>query len=76
LHLASNALHLTAASASIGGLVPLALLLGTARRHKGWASLELDVIRCFSVLGIVSVAGLILSGSSTLDPGRLVPRNG
>ena len=62
LHLASDALHLTAASAWIGGLVPLAFLLGMARRHKGWASLELDVIRRFSMLGIVSVAGLILSG--------------
>ena len=62
LHLASDALHLTAASAWIGGLVPLALLLGMARHHKGWASLELDVIRRFSMLGIVSVAGLILSG--------------
>jgi putative copper resistance protein D len=62
LHLASDALHLTAASAWIGGLVPLALLLGMARCHKGWASLELDVIRRFSILGIVSVATLILSG--------------
>ena len=62
LHLASDALHLTAASAWIGGLVPLALLLGMARRREGWASLELDVIRRFSMLGIVSVAGLILSG--------------
>jgi putative copper resistance protein D len=62
LHLASDALHLTAASAWIGGLVPLALLLGMARRREGWASLELDVIRRFSMLGIISVAGLILSG--------------
>jgi copper resistance protein D len=63
LHLASDALHLAAASAWIGGLVPLALLLGMARRHKGWASLELDAIRRFSMLGIVSVATLILSGA-------------
>ena len=62
LHLASDALHLTAASAWIGGLVPLALLLGMARCHKGWASLELDVIRRFSMLGTVSVSTLILSG--------------
>jgi putative copper resistance protein D len=63
LHLASDALHLVAASAWIGGLVPLALLLGMARRHKGWATLELDAIRRFSMLGIVSVATLILSGA-------------
>jgi copper resistance protein D len=62
LHLASDALHLTAASAWIGGLVPLALLLGMARRHKGWTALEFDAVGRFSMLGIVSVATLILSG--------------
>jgi putative copper resistance protein D len=62
LHLASDALHLTAASAWIGGLVPLAFLLGAIRRHLGWTSLELDAIRRFSTLGIASVATLILSG--------------
>ena len=62
LHLASDALHLTAASAWIGGLVPLALLLGTIRCHPGWASMELDPVRRFSTLAIVSVATLILSG--------------
>jgi copper resistance protein D len=64
LHLASDALHLAAASAWIGGLVPFALLLGMARCHKGWAALELDAIRRFSMLGIVSVATLILSGAA------------
>ena len=63
LHLASDALHLIAASAWIGGLVPLALLLGAIRCHPGWTSLELDAIRRFSTLGTVSVATLILSGS-------------
>jgi putative copper resistance protein D len=62
LHLASDALHLTAASAWIGGLVPLALLLGAIRCHQGWAALELDVLRRFSTLGMVCVATLILSG--------------
>ena len=38
LHLASDALHLTAASAWIGGLVPFALLLGAIRCHRGWAA--------------------------------------
>jgi putative copper resistance protein D len=63
LHLASDALHLAAASAWIGGLVPLALLLRVTRRHRGWASRELDAVRRFSTLGIVGVAVLILSGS-------------
>jgi copper resistance protein D len=63
LHLASDALHLIAASAWIGGLVPLVLLLGMARGHKGWAALELDAVSRFSMLGMVSVATLILSGA-------------
>jgi putative copper resistance protein D len=62
LHLASDALHLTAASAWVGGLVPLALLLGAARRRNDWASIELDSVQRFSNLGIASVATLILSG--------------
>jgi copper resistance protein D len=62
LHLASDALHLAAASAWIGGLAPLVLLLGAVRCHRGWAALELDVIRRFSTLGMASVAALILSG--------------
>jgi copper resistance protein D len=62
LHLASDALHLTAASAWVGGLVPLALLLGAARRRNDWASFELDTVQRFSNLGIASVATLILSG--------------
>jgi copper resistance protein D len=62
LHLASDALHLTAASAWIGGLVPLALLLAAISCHRGWALLELDAVQRFSTLGIASVATLILSG--------------
>ena len=64
LHLASDTLHLTAASAWIGGLCALALLLRAPAHHHDWASLELDVGR-FSTLAIASVATLILSGSST-----------
>jgi copper resistance protein D len=62
LHLASDALHLAAASTWVGGLVPLALLLGAIRRHKIWASLELEAVSRFSTLGLASVAALILSG--------------
>ena len=60
LHL--DVLHLTAASAWIGGLVPLALLLGVTRCHRGWASVEFDAIQRFSTLGTASVATLVLSG--------------
>jgi copper resistance protein D len=62
LHLASDALHLTAAAAWIGGLMPLALLLSASRCHPGWASLKLNALLRFSTLGIASVATLILSG--------------
>jgi putative copper resistance protein D len=64
LHLAADALHLLAAAAWIGGLVPLALLLQAGRKYhlSAWASLELDAVRRFSSLGIVSVATLIVSG--------------
>jgi putative copper resistance protein D len=62
LHLASDALHLTATAAWIGGLVPLALLLRAFGCHPGWASLEADAVRRFSRLAMISVATLILTG--------------
>ena len=64
LHLAADALHLLSAASWIGGLVPLALLLHVGRKYHllAWASLELDAVRRFSSLGIVSVATLIVSG--------------
>lgn len=63
LHLVSDALHLAAAAAWTGGLVPLALLLRALGRHPSRASLELDAVRRFSALAIISVATLIVSGS-------------
>lgn len=63
LHLASDALHLIAAAAWIGGLVSLALLVAAARRnHLVWAALTRDAARRFSTLGIVSVATLLITG--------------
>jgi putative copper resistance protein D len=62
LHLASDALHLVAASAWVGGLVPFALLLDMAWRRQGCSSTSLDAVKRFSTLGIASVAALILSG--------------
>jgi len=64
LHLTADALHLAAAAAWIGGMVPLALLLNADRRSQvsARASLEHDAVRRFSSLGIVSVATLIGSG--------------
>jgi putative copper resistance protein D len=64
LHLAADTLHVVAAAAWIGGLVPLVLLLAAARRHDAvaWASLARDVTQRFSTLGIVSVATLSVTG--------------
>ena len=61
LHLAADVLHLVAAAAWIGGLVPFALLLVTVCRSKS-ISLARDMVARFSRLGIVSVAALALSG--------------
>jgi copper resistance protein D len=64
LHLAADALHLIAAAAWIGGLVPLALLLAPGRRNQGfaWASLARDGAQRFSTLGMVSVGTLLATG--------------
>lgn len=64
VHLASDILHLLAASAWTGGLILLLLLLMISRRGraKAWRELELDAVRRFSTLGIVSVVTLVASG--------------
>jgi putative copper resistance protein D len=64
LHLTADALHLCAAAAWVGGLVPLALLLASGWSDRGVtrAPLERDAVGRFSLLGIASVATLIVSG--------------
>ena len=62
LHLASDALHLTAAAAWLGGLICLALMLGLIQGDQALASEQFDAVRRFSALGIASVAALIASG--------------
>jgi copper resistance protein D len=64
VHLAADILHLGAASAWIGGLFLLARLLIAGRRQQAsaWRAYQLDGIRRFSVLGMVSAATLTLSG--------------
>ena len=64
LHVTADALHLLAAAAWIGGLVPLVLLLAAVRRHPtvAWTSQARDVTRRFSTLATVSVATLMASG--------------
>lgn len=65
LHLASDVLHLWAASAWIGGLVQLVPLLrsSSSNQTSGWHKLELNAISRFSMLGIVAVTTLVLSGA-------------
>jgi len=62
--LASDAFHLLAAGAWVGGLLPLAMLLDCARHGKqpGWAALTSEAVRRFSLLGIASVGLLLASG--------------
>jgi copper resistance protein D len=63
-HLTGDMLHVLAAGAWIGGLVPLALLLAMAhRRNDGqWTLIAHKTTRRFSVLGIVSVGTLTMTG--------------
>ena len=64
LHLIADTLHIIAAAAWIGGLVPFALLLAVAQRYprEARARLARDAIQRFSTLGIASVAILLGSG--------------
>lgn len=63
-HVTADALHLLAAAAWIGGLVPLALLLAAARGRAdiAWMFLVCDAARRFSMLGFVSVGTLLATG--------------
>jgi putative copper resistance protein D len=60
VHMANDAAHLLTAAAWVGGLLPLLLLLGAdlevapAARHR--------LVRRFSSVSLMAVAGLILSG--------------
>ncbi len=63
-HLAADVVHLLATGVWLGGLLPLALLLWSARRFltPTWATVAREATRRFSLLGLVSVSSLILSG--------------
>ncbi len=64
LHLAADILHLLAAGAWLGSLIPLALLLAEARRigDPDWAALARRAVRRFSILAAASVAILFAAG--------------
>jgi putative copper resistance protein D len=64
VHLASDVLHLIAAGAWLGGLLPLAMVLACVKNAHSGAGPAIVVLatRRFSVLGIVAVGALLLSG--------------
>jgi putative copper resistance protein D len=65
LHLAADVLHLCGAAAWTGGLVSLAILLKVVRSFRAEAAIslmQLDAVRRFSFLGMVSVTILVISG--------------
>jgi putative copper resistance protein D len=63
-HVAADALHLIAAGAWIGGLLPLKLLLSTTAQAPGdaRAGIAHDAILRFSTLGMVAVIALTSTG--------------
>ena len=65
LHLIADALHVVAASAWIGGLLSLVLLLWDIQRSLivTWASSAEITVRRFSILGMISVATLLVTGT-------------
>ena len=64
LHLAMDAVHLLAAAAWLGALVPLVFILAQARHSPVpvWIDLARHIIPRFSILGLVSVGSLIVTG--------------
>ncbi len=64
LHLAGDGVHLLAAGAWIGGLLPLALLFAAARRDAGSACARAarDATRRFSLVGILAVCTILATG--------------
>jgi putative copper resistance protein D len=63
-HLAGDVLHLIAAAAWVGALVPLAMLLNVARRDRSEPMLHIlhSATLRFSTLGVVSVGTIFVSG--------------
>jgi len=65
LHFANDCLHLVAAAAWVGALVPLACLLGAAHKSADVHSLTMagQAVTRFSVLGVASVGVLLVTGT-------------
>ena len=65
VHPAADILHLIAAAAWVGALVPLALLLAMTKEDAGVLAVARTATLRFSTLGIVSVATILSPASST-----------
>jgi copper resistance protein D len=63
VHPAADVLHLIAAAAWVGALIPLALLLQAAARDAALVPSAHTATLRFSALGIISVATLLVTGS-------------
>ncbi len=63
VHPAADVLHLIAAAAWAGALVPLAVLLTMTGPHAAGLAAARTATQRFSTLGIVSVAALLLTGT-------------
>ncbi len=62
VHLISDMVHLLAAGAWLGGLPAFALLLARARANPSWGDVAVSATRRFSVVGVLSVGGLLATG--------------
>jgi len=64
IHLASDIVHLLAAGAWLGSLLPLTLLLARAQRtaRPAWKDFAIVATHRFSMLGIFSVGALLATG--------------
>jgi copper resistance protein D len=63
IHPTADVLHLIAAAAWVGALVPLAVLLAAAGKEDRAIAIARTATTRFSILGIVSVATLLVTGS-------------
>jgi putative copper resistance protein D len=63
VHLAADFLHLVAAAAWVGGLLPLALLLAAAQRTRAIRVAHAASVR-FSICGVAAVGAVVLTGAA------------
>ncbi len=63
IHPAADVLHLLAATAWVGMLLPLALLLWTAERDAGSVAMARGAATRFSTFGVASVGTLLITGA-------------